>query len=81
MHITLNRNNKHYETDAKKGDVVIIFYDQDFPKPIIAVSSEDWVNNINKYNEVMAERRNNCMKTCKCEDCPTCGDCEAKCAC
>ena len=43
MHIVLDRDGKRYEADAEKGDIVILFYDQDFPKPVIAVKSEDWV--------------------------------------
>ena len=77
MHIVLDREDKHYETDAKKGDIVIMFYDQDFPKPIIAINSEDWMNNLNTYNEIMAERRNKFTKS----DEPCCDVCEAKCAC
>ena len=44
-----------YELTAKKGDIIIKFYDYAYPFPVIIAKSKDWVKNIEFYNKTMEE--------------------------
>lgn len=51
IHIVYNRNNKRIELDGEDGDILIVFYDNAFPNPIILVHSAEWAENLIKYDE------------------------------
>lgn len=56
------------EYTAKKGDLIILFYDGTFKHKCIIVTSNEWLENINDYNERQATaRKQNDLK--KCPDC------------
>lgn len=50
-HIVYNRNNKRIELDGEEGDILIVFYDNTFPNPMILVHSAEWAENLIKYDE------------------------------
>lgn len=37
--------------DAKAGDIVVTFYTEEFPNPIIVVNSPEWKENIETFNK------------------------------
>ena len=53
MTIVCQTKRANYELNAKKGDIIIKFYDYDYPFPVVLVKSKDWVKNINTYDEKM----------------------------
>lgn len=53
MTVVCQTKKAKYELTAKKGDIIIKFYDCDFPFPVVIAKSKDWVKNINTYNEKM----------------------------
>ena len=67
-HIVYNRNEKRIELDAEAGDMVITFYDNSYPNPVIIVHSLEWVENLEAYEaeqqrareEWAAKHANNC---------------------
>ena len=55
--IVRNYDGNQYTLDAEKGDFIITFYANDYEKRAVLVKSEDWYNNIIKYAELEAERK------------------------
>lgn len=53
MTVVCQTKKAKYELNAKKGDIIIKFYDSDFLFPVVIAKSKDWVKNINTYNEKM----------------------------
>jgi len=41
------------EIEAKSGDILITFYDQDFPNRFVVVRSKEWVENLDTYEKLM----------------------------
>ena len=82
-HIVFGDGEYQRELDAKKDDIVIVFYSRtDFKEQIVIAKSKEWVANIKAYNKAEQERKEEwALKqgTCECGDCGCC-DCEAKCA-
>lgn len=81
-HIVFGEGEYKREFDAKKDDIVIVFYNRtDFKEQVVIAKSKDWVANIKAYNKAEQERKeewaaNNLKKLAgNCECC----DCEAKC--
>lgn len=66
MIVCQNGDNK-YELNAKKGDIVIKFYDDDFPFPVVIAKSKEWVKNLEAYNKAMQKRKEKWAKE-KCDD-------------
>jgi hydroxymethylpyrimidine pyrophosphatase-like HAD family hydrolase len=60
-----------YELNAKKGDIVIKFYDSDFPFPVVIAKSKEWVKNLEAYDKAMQERKEKWAKE-KCSECECC---------
>ena len=46
-----------YTTNAEAGDLIIIFYNECFNKPVVVVKSEDWRKNIEDYNEQLQREK------------------------
>ena len=61
--------------EAKAGDLLIIFYDSDFPHKFILVENDEWVENIDAYTKKMEMLK--AAKTASDENscCPCCDDC------
>lgn len=69
MTIVYQYGDNKYELNAKKGDIVIKFYDSDFPFPVVIAKSKEWVKNLEAYDKVMQERKEKWAKEqneCKC---------------
>lgn len=56
------------ERHAKSGDIIVVFYENNFENKFVVVTSEDWKNNIETYNKKMADAQLKCSKA-KCECC------------
>jgi len=73
MTVAVKKFGKEYELQAKKGDIIISFYDETFPSPAIIVKSKDWVKNIETYDKIQAEyeakRKAGCTKCDACDAC------------
>jgi hydroxymethylpyrimidine pyrophosphatase-like HAD family hydrolase len=77
MTIVCDTKRAKYELAAKKGDIIIKFYDYDYPFPVVIAKSKDWVKNIDAFNKEMEKRR---KETEKREDPAPCeGDCDMCC--
>ena len=50
-HLVYNKNDKRVELDAEEGDILIIFYEQNFPNPMILIHSKEWNENLVAYQE------------------------------
>ena len=53
MTVVCDTKKAKYELTAKKGDIIIKFYDYDYPFPVVIAKSKDWIKNINTYDEKM----------------------------
>ena len=50
---------------ANTGDIIITFYEDQFPKKMIVVKSEDWKNNLDAYNKIQQEKKEQWAKEAK----------------
>ena len=78
---TLNGEERVEEIDAKKGDILLVFYFNRFNKKILAtIKSKEWVANIKNRREVeQKEREEWALKNSENTACPCC-DCKCECA-
>lgn len=44
--------------EAKRGDIVLTFYEDLFPNKVVVITSEKWLENVNTYNAAMEEFKN-----------------------
>ena len=80
-HIVFGEGEYHRELDAKKDDIVIVFYNtSDFKEQIVIAKSKDWVANIKMYNKAEQKRKEEwAAKQCEKQSCDdTCVPCEAE---
>lgn len=61
--------------EAKKGDIILTFYEDIFPNKVVVVPSEKWLENIDTYNAVMEERNNKVSNKPSCDDCVPDAEC------
>lgn len=58
------------EFDVKAGDILIAFWDEDFPHKYVKVTSKEWKENLDNYNRIQNEYEEKCKncgdKSCKC---------------
>ena len=82
-HIVFGEGEYKREFDAKKDDIVIVFYNRtDFKEQVVIAKSKDWVANIKAYNKAEQERKEEwALKqgAYDCDQCECCS-CEPKCA-
>lgn len=55
VHYTVGE--KVCEVEAKKDDIIILFYDATFESPVIVAKSKAWANNLKNYNKRMQEEK------------------------
>ena len=69
------------EIDAKKGDIILVFYTNRFNKKLLAtIKSKEWVANIkNRHKIEQKEREEWALKNAENTETPCCG-CDCKCA-
>jgi hydroxymethylpyrimidine pyrophosphatase-like HAD family hydrolase len=51
MHIVYEDKDTRDEFDVEKDDLIIKFYDYDFPHKAIKITSKEWLENIRAYDE------------------------------
>lgn len=61
--------------EAKKGDIVLTFYEELFPNKVVVITSEKWLENINTYNVAMEELNNKVSNKQSCDDCVPNAEC------
>lgn len=54
--IIKNRDGSTTETTVKPGDILVTFYEDDFPHRFIVVKSKEWAENIKTYESRAQER-------------------------
>lgn len=80
MHVVYEYGERHEEIDAKKGDLVFVFYDNKFAKHILtSVKCKAWIDNIKNRQKMEQKDREEWAAKHATEDIPCC-DC-AKCEC
>lgn len=60
------------DINVKSGDIVIRFYESNFPKKVIVVKSKDWKNNLKTYDEIIQKEKEEWASKkddIPCEDC------------
>lgn len=73
MHIVYGYDEAKEEADAEKGDIVVVFYLDDFKKKLIVLkNSEDWANNIIEYKKKQQEEKERWAEANReaCDACP-----------
>ncbi len=77
---TFNGEERHEEIDAKKGDILLVFYLNRFTKKILATSkSKEWVTNIKNRRAIEEKEREEwALKKAEGANTP-CGDCAECC--
>ncbi len=73
--IVFERGEYKAELEAKAGDIVVTFYEEQFPNRVIVVNNEQWKENLETYaaweqkqKEEWAEKKSDpcCENCCKC---------------
>jgi hypothetical protein len=84
MHVVYQCGEKREEIDAKKGEILLVFYDNKYNKFVLdTIRTKQWVANIEnrrkmeqkEKEEWAAKQANECNKACDCCDatcCPAC---------
>lgn len=78
--VIYKKGETNVEMEGKAGDIVITFYEGDFPNKVIIVNSNEWAENITAYENAEQKRKEEwaaknaadiptCDKTC-CDPCP-----------
>lgn len=49
MHVVYSSGEKKKELDVNENDIIIEFYERDFPNPLVVANSSEWVDNIKAY--------------------------------
>ena len=82
MHVVYNCGECKEEIDAKKGDILILFYSNKFNKyNIDTIRTKQWVANI-KNRRVLEQKEKEewAARNAECKGCADiCGDCDAPC--
>ena len=83
MHVVYQCGEKQEEIDAKKGELLLVFYDNRFTKYVLdTVRTKQWVANIKNRRKIEQKEREEWAKK-KAEDlgcndsAPTCPSCES----
>lgn len=51
----IDRDRSVEEFDVKAGDIILAFWDTDFPHKYIKITSSEWKENLDNYNKRMKE--------------------------
>lgn len=82
-HIEYTKRDQITSIDAKAGDIVITFYENEFPNKIIIVENEQWKENIETYEAKEQEKKEQwaaknlaecgqCQDDAECANSPSC---------
>ena len=82
MHIVYQCGEKREELDARKGDIVLVFYSNSYHKYTIdTIRTKQWAANIRNEHEMRQKEKEQWAKekiSCDCEKC--CADCCCGCS-
>ena len=74
--VVFERGEYKTELEAKAGDVVVTFYEKQFPNKVIVVNNEQWKENLETYEaweqkqkEEWAEKKSDPCCECCCKGC------------
>lgn len=80
--ISFDKDNNKIEKTGKAGDLVISFWENEFPHRIIVVSNDEWKENIETYNTEEQKRKEEWAakhaEPC-CDECDQCDGCVKSC--
>jgi len=74
-HVKFNDGKYTEEADVNAGDIVILFWEQQFPHKMIVVNNQDWNENFDNYEKAMEAQKEKWAMAKSCDDSETCGDC------
>lgn len=78
MHVVYEYGEKHEEIDAKKGDLVFVFYDNKYAKHILtSVKCKAWVDNIKNRQKMEQKVKEEWAAKQAAGETPCCDCCEA----
>ena len=76
MHVVYQCGERKEEIDAKKGEILLVFYDNRYNKYILdTVRTKQWVANIKNRRKIEQKEKEEWAKQNACK----CDECEAKC--
>ena len=79
MHIVYQCGEVKEEVDARKGDIVLVFYSNTYNKYTIdTIRTKQWAANIRNEHEMRQKEKEEWAAKkacCDCENCPKCEDC------
>lgn len=64
--------------DAKAGDIIVSFYEEDFPNKVIVVNNDKWKENFIAYEEEQQKLKEKWAKEKAEKNCCDCGECCVK---
>ena len=74
--IVFERGETKTELEAKAGDIVVTFYEEQFPNRVIVVDSKQWKENLEAYETYEQKMKEEWAKK---NDAPCCDCCENCC--
>lgn len=74
--IVFERGETKTELEAKAGDIVVTFYEEQFPNRVIVVDSKQWKENLEAYETYEQQMKEEWAKK---NDAPCCDCCENCC--
>lgn len=75
IHVVYECGETHVEKDAKKGDIIVCFYSNEYFKdPVSIIKSKEWAKGIKNRHEAEQKAKEEWAKK-QCNDCPCC-DCK-----
>ena len=78
MHVVYEYGERHEEIDAKKGDIVFVFYDNKFAKHILtSVKCKVWIDNIKNRRKMEQKAKEEWAAKQAAGETPCCDCCEA----
>lgn len=76
MHVVYGEGEERKEFDVKKDDILVKFYESNFPNRIVVVKNKDWVKNLKDYNKYEQEMKEQwAAKQKESNGCLTCDAC------
>lgn len=79
MHVVYQYGERKEEIDAKKGDLLIQFYDNEYNKYVLdTIRTKQWTANIKNRRKLEQKEKEEWAKRNAetCVDCPVCSDCD-----
>lgn len=65
--IIYKHTDKTEETEAKKGDLVVTFYEENFPHRVVVINNKEWKENLRVYEEIEQKNKEEWAKEKICD--------------